>query len=158
MKHSDSWFFLRVHLISFEPWCTLGERQVSGPRGTTASCPSPAEKGMQCPGGCHLSGSHGWAPMCILPLPCDRCSVCECWSTECYVQCFEEWKKTQLAYCIPVNGKSQLKLNDPVLGKDKKEWEVVFCSSKLDHTFNHWFLICSYLNRACFCIADMSMI
>lgn len=30
-------------------------------------------------------------------------------------------EKTQLAYCIPVNGKSQLKLNHPFLKNDKKE-------------------------------------
>lgn len=30
-------------------------------------------------------------------------------------------EKTQLAYCIPVNGKSQFKLNLPLLGNDKRE-------------------------------------
>lgn len=64
--------------------------------------------------------SHGWVPMCCLLLPYNGCGVWVLEHQASLVVAGLKNEKSQLAYCKPVNSKSQLKLNHLVLQKDMK--------------------------------------
>lgn len=78
--------------------------------------------GMQYPESCRFSGRHNWGPVCISCLfPAMGVTFMNAGSPRAKVGSCSNYGKTKLAYCVPVNVKSQPKLNHPFLRNDKKE-------------------------------------